>query len=62
MLFLQYWVGRGVQKWLKIVASYVIKVLPTQQIVFRMLSNIGDGELYNLPIVLSSFHVTDLIP
>jgi len=38
MLFLQYWVGRGVQKWLKIMASYVIKVLPTQQIVFRMLS------------------------
>jgi hypothetical protein len=62
MLFLQYWVGRGVQKWLKIMASYMIKVLPTHQIVFRMLSNIGDGEFYNLPIVLSSFHVTDLIP
>jgi hypothetical protein len=35
-------------------SSYVVKVLPTQQILLRMLSNIwGEVSYNNLPIVLS---------
>ena len=51
-------VGESVPNWLKITSLYVKKVLPTQQILLRMLSNIRGGQYYNnLPIVLSSFHV-----
>jgi len=51
-------VGRSVQNWLKIMSSYMIKVLPTEQILLRMLSNIRGGVFYNLPVVLSLYHVT----
>jgi len=51
-------VGRNVQNWLNITSSYMIKVLPSEQMLLRMLSNIRGGVFYNLPFVLSLYHVT----
>jgi hypothetical protein len=51
-------VGRNVQNWLNIMSSYMIKVLPSEQMLLRMLSNIRGGVFYILPFVLSLYHVT----